>query len=76
MKLEVIGLADAITSNAKAQPLDQAVINQVNNYTIKVETIQKEVDEKMEVVQQTIEKIEKGHIDWNLVEKIIKNKKI
>jgi hypothetical protein len=68
MKLEVIGLADAITSSAKAQPLDQTVINQVNNYTIKVETIQKEVDEKIEVVQQTIDKIEKGHIDWNLVE--------
>lgn len=68
MKLEVIGLADAITSNAKAQPLDQAVINQVNNYTIKVENIQKEVDEKIEVVQQTIDNIEKGHIDWNLVE--------
>lgn len=68
MKLEVIGLADAITSSAKADPLDQVVINQVNNYTIKVETIQKEVDEKIEVVQQTIDKIEKGHIDWNLVE--------
>lgn len=68
MKLEVIGLADAIISSAKAQPLDQTVINQVNNYTIKVETIQKEVDEKIEVVQQTIDKIEKGHIDWNLVE--------
>lgn len=68
MKLEVIGLADAITSSVKAQSLDQTVINQVNNYTIKVETIQKEVDEKIEVIQQTIDKIEKGHIDWNLVE--------
>ena len=68
MKLEVIGLADAIISSVKAQSLDQTVINQVNNYTIKVETIQKEVDEKIEVVQQTIDKIEKGHIDWNLVE--------
>lgn len=65
MKLEVIGLADALTSSAaQAQPLDQVVINQVNNYTIKVEAIQQEVNTKIEEVQQTIEKIEKGHIDW------------
>lgn len=64
MKLEVIGLADALTSAVQTQPLDQMVIDKVNETSEKVIIIQKEVDSKIEEVQQTIEKIEKGHIDW------------
>lgn len=64
MKLEVIGLADALTSAVQTQPLDQMVIDKVNETSEKVIIIQKEVDIKIEEVQQTIEKIEKGHIDW------------
>jgi D-mannonate dehydratase len=64
MKLEVIGLADAMVSGVQAQALDKVVVEKVNDVTEKVIIIQKEVDTKIEEVQQTIEKIEKGHIDW------------
>lgn len=64
MKLEVIGLADAMVSGVQAQALDKVVVEKVNDATEKVIIIQKEVDTKIEEVQQTIEKIEKGHIDW------------
>lgn len=64
MKLEVIGLADAMASGVQAQALDKVVVEKVNDATEKIIIIQKEVDTKIEEVQQTIEKIEKGHIDW------------
>jgi D-mannonate dehydratase len=64
MKLEVIGLADAMVSGVQAQALDKVVVEKVNDATEKVIIIQKEVNTKIEEVQQTIEKIEKGHIDW------------
>lgn len=64
MKLEVIGLADAMASGVQAQALDKVVVEKVNDATEKIIIIQKEVDTKIEEVQQTIEKIEKGYIDW------------
>lgn len=67
MKLEVIGLADAMVSGVQAQALDKVVVEKVNDATEKVIIIQKEVNTKIEEVQQTIDKIEKGHIDWNIV---------
>jgi hypothetical protein len=58
MKLEVIGLLDTGgSSQVQAAPLDQVVIDQVKQVTVEVEQVLK-----------TVDKIEKGHLDWENVD--------
>lgn len=64
MKLDVIGLVDVVTS---PQNVDVAVINKLNEVASTVDAINKEVTIKIEEVQTKIDNIEKGHIDWNIV---------
>ena len=64
MKLDVIGLVDVVTS---PQNVDAAVINKLNEVVATVDIIDKEVNIKIEEVQTKIDNIEKGHIDWNIV---------